>query len=257
MKKIALSLIYTLCVFYILLFSHCKKTSNNKNVVVPIEVETFTEEAEDEISCLYKECGLKGLLDFSVFRHAMAGFKVINPKKDNLITIIDYSLPSTKERFFVIDLLEKNVLFQSLVAHGRNTGANIAKRFSNIPESKQSSLGFFLTAETYMGKHGYSLRLDGLERGINHNARRRAIVMHAASYVSKAFVRKEGRLGRSWGCPALPKHLSKEVINTIKNGSCMFLYAEDRKFKKQSKFLHKPQPECPEEQLGMFMSTPF
>lgn len=174
---------------------------------------------------LYNDCGLNGKLDFKAFETAMEGIKgnkVV--KKNSLLVIIDFRLPSTQERFYVIDLKNKKLLYHTLVAHGKNTGENMAKNFSNESGSKKSSLGLFLTAETYTGKHGYSLKLDGLDKGINDNARERLIVIHGADYVTPEYAKQQGRLGRSWGCPALPPTLTKEIINTIKGGYPLFAY---------------------------------
>jgi len=142
----------------------------------------------------------------------------------NILTLVDFSLSSNENRLWVIDLNKNTILFQSLVAHGRNSGNEFADDFSNIPESHQSSLGLYLTGETYFGKHGYSLRLDGQEKGINSNARDRAIVIHGADYVSENFIKQHGRLGRSFGCPSLPNEVSKEIIDAIKDKSCLFIY---------------------------------
>lgn len=138
--------------------------------------------------------------------------------------MVDFSLSSKENRLWVIDLNKNTILFQSLVAHGRNSGNEFADEFSNKPESHQSSLGLYLTGETYIGKHGYSLRLDGQEKGINSNARDRAIVIHGADYVSENFIKQHGRLGRSFGCPSLPNEVSKEIIDAIKDKSCLFVY---------------------------------
>jgi hypothetical protein len=153
------------------------------------------------------------------------------------LTVIDYSRPSTKPRLWVVDLATRKVLFEELVAHGQGSGDNLATKFSDKPDSHQSSLGLFLTAETYTGKHGYSLRLQGLENGVNSRARERAIVMHAAAYVTAATVNALGRLGRSWGCPALGPDVAKRVIDTIKGGSLLFSYYPDQSWLEGSKFL--------------------
>jgi hypothetical protein len=159
---------------------------------------------------------------------ALSGYEMLVEEKTicrpGLITIIDFSLPSDKERLWVLDLIQGKILFHCLVSHGRNSGELIAKNFSNTPGSNASSPGFYITRNPYVGKHGLSLTLDGLETGINDNARERAIVIHGADYVSEDFVRKYGRLGRSLGCPAVPEELSKEIIETIKGGSCLFIY---------------------------------
>ncbi len=159
-------------------------------------------------------------------------------KKPNILTIIDYSKPSSEKRFFVIDIQKKQLLYTSFVAHGKNSGDNYVTSFSNLPNSLQSSIGFFLTAETYTGENGYSMKLDGLEKGINDNARSREIVIHGADYVSQEYIAKYGRLGRSWGCPSLPREVSKEIIDVISNGSCLFIYGKDENYKKNSTFIN-------------------
>jgi hypothetical protein len=129
-------------------------------------------------------------------------------------------------------------MFNTYVAHGVNSGLEFANRFSNIPSSLQSSLGFYQTWETYTGKHGYSLQLNGLESGINDNASQRAIVIHGAPYVSESFIRSNGYLGRSWGCPAIPEPIVKPLIDRIKNHTCIFIYANDKKYLHQSPILN-------------------
>lgn len=161
------------------------------------------------------------------FKKAMEGYFQLKEKgiiQKDILTIVDYSLSSNENRLWVIDLKENNIIYQALVAHGRNSGNEFAASFSNKSESYKSSLGLFLTGETYYGKHGYSLRLDGLDEGVNSNARERAIVVHGAEYVSEKFIKQNGRLGRSLGCLALSKELTKEIIDTIKNKSCLFVY---------------------------------
>ena len=153
------------------------------------------------------------------------------------LTVIDYSRPSTKPRLWVVDLTTGDVLFEELVAHGQGSGGDLATQFSDDPDSHQSSLGLFLTEETYTGKHGYSLRLQGLEDGVNSRARERAIVVHAAEYVTAATVGTLGRLGRSWGCPALGPNVATRVIDTIKGGSLIFSYYPDKSWLAGSKFL--------------------
>jgi L,D-transpeptidase catalytic domain len=147
--------------------------------------------------------------------------------RDDLLTIVDYSLPSTQPRLWVLDLARGKVLYRELVAHGAGSGDNYATRFSNDLESRQTSLGLFLTGDTYEGGKGYSLKLHGLDRGVNDRAEERKIVMHGAWYVSPEHARRFGRLGRSWGCPALPVEDARAVIDTIKGGSFVFSYAPD------------------------------
>ena len=155
-----------------------------------------------------------------------------------LLTVIDYSLPSNKKRLWVIDLASRSVLFNELVAHGTNSGEIYASSFSNDVGSLQSSLGLFRTDETYFGRHGRSLRLSGLEPGFNDRARERAIVMHAASYVSDDTVATYGQVGRSWGCPALPPSANDRVIDLIQGGSAVFAYYPDRVWLQSSRFLN-------------------
>jgi len=157
--------------------------------------------------------------------------------RPGLLTIIDYSLPSTEPRFWVVDRDRGDVLFHRLVAHGSGSGENLATRFSNREGSHASSLGLFLTEETYTGRNGYSLRLRGLERGINDQARARTIVLHGAWYVTPAFARAHGRLGRSWGCPALNPEIASVVIDRIKGGSLLFVYAPDPDWLDRSSYL--------------------
>jgi hypothetical protein len=156
----------------------------------------------------------------------------------SLLTVIDYSKASIEPRLWVLDLESGKVLFEELVAHGRGSGDNLATRFSNEIDSRQTSLGVFRTADVYVGSNGYSLRLDGLESGVNDRARERAIVIHGAPYVSEATARALGRLGRSWGCPALPLSVARTIIDTIKGGSLVFAYYPDREWLKQSRFLN-------------------
>jgi hypothetical protein len=180
-------------------------------------------------------------LDRAVLSHALdateraraAGLAGGSP----LLTVIDYSRPSTERRLWVFDLERRRLLFEELVAHGKGTGENLAVRFSNDHRSLATSLGLFRTAETYTGANGYSLRLDGLEPGFNDRARERTIVMHGAPYVSEAFARRHGRLGRSWGCPALDRAVARRVIDTIRGGSLVFAYGPDPRWLQVSGFV--------------------
>ena len=165
---------------------------------------------------------------------ATRGGLVQNPET---LTLIDYSKRSTDRRMWVFDLQSGRVLHHELVAHGQGTGGDLATAFSNLPDSHQSSLGLFVTAGTYVGRNGYSLRLDGLEPGFNDRARERAIVMHGAPYVSDDFVRAQGRLGRSWGCPALGDQVARTVIDRIKGGNLVFAYYPDQAWLNESRLL--------------------
>jgi hypothetical protein len=153
------------------------------------------------------------------------------------LTVIDFSRRSTEKRMWVYDLRSRTLLFDELVSHGRGSGQALPTAFSNDAESNRSSLGLYRTGETYIGKHGYSLRLDGLEPGFNDHARQRAIVMHAADYVNAAAARAQGYLGRSLGCPALRPEIAKSVIDAVKGGGLLFAYYPDEHWLKTSKYL--------------------
>lgn len=200
-----------------------------------------------EIFNVYEAIGLHQTgLAFSVFEKALTGF--INIKKENhlnkskeILTVIDFSKLSTEKRMWIIDLKNKSILLNTYVAHGKGSGDNTANKFSNIAESHQSSLGFYITNEIYQGKHGLSLKLDGLDQGINNMARNRAIVIHGAPYVSENFINSHGRLGRSFGCPAVPVELNKTIINLIKDKTCLFISGPANDYK--SVFLNKEKAE--------------
>ena len=177
------------------------------------------------------------------FDYAIKGFNSLRSmgklNNDSIISIIDFSLSSGKKRLFVIDIKNYKVLYNTYVAHGRNSGTEYAKEFSNDPESFKSSLGFYVTQGTYNGEHGFSLHLEGEEKGINDNAYSRAIVMHCAAYVNENYIRSKGYIGRSLGCPALPQKVYKPIINKIKNGTCLFLYSPDAYYLSHSTFLQQ------------------
>jgi hypothetical protein len=157
--------------------------------------------------------------------------------KKPIITVIDYSLPSTTNRLWVLDLEKNQVLYTSLVAHGKHSGENLTTSFSNRVNSHQTSLGLFLTDTTYFGREGYSLRMKGLEKGFNDNAETRAIVMHGAAYVTKYYA-NSGRIGRSWGCPAVEPQLAKHIINTVKNRTLVLAYYPDKTWLNNSRFIN-------------------
>lgn len=187
------------------------------------------------------QLNVKGLSQ-KAFDNAVKGFEYLKAKgkicNNNILSIVDFTKPSSQKRLFIIDLQHRSILFNTYVAHGQNSGKEFANRFSNQPESFESSLGFYLTAGSYFGKNGYSMHLSGLENGINDKADERAIVMHGAPYVSEGFIRSKGYLGRSWGCPAVPQNMNKPIIEKIKNGSCLFIYSEDKKYLNYSKILN-------------------
>lgn len=177
---------------------------------------------------LYVDMQLTDIVNYRAFEQAITGSKTIERPNKDILTLIDFSKPSTEERLYVLDLRHKKLLFSSVVAHGKNSGGNYATSFSNVNGSYQSSLGFYLTEHTYQGKNGYSLILNGLEKGINDRAKERAIVIHGAAYANPSIAASAGRLGRSFGCPALPEALNKPIINTIKNGTLLFIFANEQ-----------------------------
>jgi len=191
---------------------------------------------------LYNMLSLDSLgLSAEAFKEAITGFENLRNAgtvlNSTVLSIVDFSLPSFKKRLFVIDMENGKLLFNTLVAHGRNSGQIYATRFSNRNRSLESSIGFYLTGETYFGQNGYSLRLLGMEQGFNDNAYSRGIVIHPADYVNDEISRIYGRLGRSEGCPAIPSDIHRAVIETIKNGTCLFVYGKDKRYAIRSKLL--------------------
>lgn len=231
--------IATISLFYLLLLSPSMTiTSSGEVAVENTDARLAAENAYREI---YLDAGLEGKLDYGIYRRAVEGISAFNAPGQNILTIIDFTKPSSEERFFVIDLVNRKLLYQTLVAHGRNSGERECTRFSNRPSSLQSSPGFYLTAETYSGRHGYSLRLDGLEEGINDQARARAIVIHSADYVCHEYVEEYGYIGRSWGCPALPLDLNSQIIDLIKEGTCLYIHTNQTFYTSNSVLKNLPE----------------
>jgi len=197
-------------------------------VVNPAEIITVPEPPESYV--MYNEMHLDSLIDFDAFEQAFIGYNKIENKKKEILTLIDFSKPSTEERMYVLDMKNKELLFSSLVAHGKNSGDLYATDFSNKMGSNKSSLGFYITENTYYGGSGYSLILNGLEQGINDRAKQRAIVIHGSKYVEPTRMASIGKIGRSLGCPAIPKSMSKDIINVIKDGSLIYIYADDQEY---------------------------
>ena len=171
------------------------------------------------------ECGLTR----DIFELALKGLSKLDTagklQNRDIVSIADYSQSSNKKRFYVIDLKNRKLLFNTYVAHGRNTGDEFASSFSNVVGSYKSSLGFYVTEHSIIGSHtGFSLMIDGVEKGFNDNAVKREIIIHAADYATESFIKKYGRLGRSFGCPVLPPDVNKQIIETIEGGSCLFIY---------------------------------
>jgi L,D-transpeptidase catalytic domain len=193
-----------------------------------------------KINYSFLNVSLQGLSQ-QAFEYAMNGFAYLKSKgklqNNSIVSIIDFSRPSNQKRLFVIDVEQNKLLFNTYVAHGINSGTSVAEKFSNVPNSNKSSLGFYETTQTYFGKNGYSLHLNGLEDGINNNANKRDIVFHGADYVSQSLINAQGYIGRSQGCPALPTKMCKPIIDKIRNGSCVFIYAGDKNYLVNSKIL--------------------
>ncbi|SDX37870.1 L,D-transpeptidase catalytic domain [Hydrobacter penzbergensis] len=207
-----------------------------------VPVIQFTANEGDARLSLYEKLALDSLgLSHEAFEYALKGHDQLQSdgkiEKDNLLSIIDFSLPSGKKRLFVIDLESEELLFNTYVAHGRNSGKDIATKFSNKPNSFKSSLGFYVTGDTYTGKHGYSMRLNGEESGINDRAEGRGIVMHSAAYANENSIEERGFIGRSLGCPAIPKNVHRQIIETICHGSCLFMYSPDAYYLSHSKLI--------------------
>lgn len=199
-------------------------------------------------------------LSFEAFHAAMYGYlNLLEAGKissNALLSVCDFTLSSNKKRFWVIDIKHKKILYHTLVAHGMGTGEEFATKFSNIHDSHQSSLGFYITAETYEGNNGYSLKLQGIDGVFNNNAYDRAIVIHGADYVSEQFARDNQRLGRSHGCPALPQDIAPKIIDKIKEGHCLFIYHSDKNYLKKSVWLNQSIKHLPEEADKMDLLIP-
>lgn len=198
--------------------------------------------AKKQITSLLKAPGLIREINPEALDLALQGYYNLKSqgliRKEGILTLIDFDKPSDSERLYVIDVDKGVVLHSSLVAHGKGSGETMATRFSNIPGSNESSLGFYLTDTTYDGRNGYSLVLKGLDPGINDRAEERSIVIHGANYVSWDYIRRNGRLGRSQGCPALSFEESQQIIDMIKDGSCLFIYHKEKDFASRSGVLN-------------------
>ncbi|MDH3322419.1 MAG: murein L,D-transpeptidase catalytic domain family protein [Flavobacteriaceae bacterium] len=225
-----------LLILFVAIFSFTNISWDSKNISKTSNIETFNSYSQS----LYKELNTPEL-NFDVFELALKGYIQLHQSNDlknaDFLTIIDMSKSSSKERLFIVDIKNKKVAHKSVVAHGKNSGMEFAQRFSNKISSYKTSLGFYKTAETYIGKHGLSLRLDGLESS-NNNARKRAIVIHAADYVSDDFIKNNGRLGRSLGCPSIPKKDFKQIIQKIKEESILFIYHPNQEYLNASKLVN-------------------
>lgn len=218
-------------------------TGSEKRTTSSISPKAASPSAASSISAspllaLYDELGLATSgLSRDVYALALRGMQHM-PNVRPLLSIVDMSQPSSHKRLYIIDLAKRRLLFNTYVAHGRNSGALVASRFSNTGSSFQSSLGFYRTLGLYQGKHGLSMQLKGLEHGFNDNAFSRAIVMHGADYVCEDVIRRTGRLGRSQGCPAVSNGECSSIVRTISGGSCLFIYSPNPAYLKRSSFLN-------------------
>jgi hypothetical protein len=201
-------------------------TSSAPPVSVPLSTELTS---EMEAISLYDSMHLRRAgLTKKAFLYAWKGYKRLLQKRrlrnDDVLSICDFSQSSRRKRLYIIDVENKKLLLNTYVAHGRNSGAEYARSFSNNPESHKSSLGFYITRNSYYGEHGLALKIEGMERGINDKADERNIVIHGSEYVGAGYLRSNRFNGRSFGCPAVPEKDTKKIIHTIKGGSCLFIY---------------------------------
>ncbi len=218
--------------------------SNKAETASELSVEIKTEKTfKEKVADLYETFSLNNatMPNLPVFEKAMNGYskldeagKVSNP----LLTIVDFDLSSKKKRMWILNMDTQQVIFNTFVAHGKNTGVEFAKNFSNTVNSHQSSLGFYVTGETYYGKNGLSLFIDGMEKGFNSNARKRYVVIHGADYAEPEFINRVGRLGRSYGCPAVPNKIAKNLINTIKGKSVVYIHKNNKNYQSKSEYLN-------------------
>ena len=212
----------------------------NENIQKPVEEKP--QKIVLDVKSVYDSLNIKNKIDYSIFQKAYLGYVQITNKNPGVLIIIDYSKPSNEERFYVLDLNKKKLVYSTRVAHSKNSGLEIPLQFSDDPNSYQSSLGFFVTLGEYNGAYGYSLRLKGLEENINANAEDRAIVIHGGDIVEDEYIKKFGFAGRSLGCPVLPHSLTREIIDFIKHGRVLFIYGNDEEYVDNSAYLSKLAP---------------
>ena len=208
-----------------------------ENIQQPVEQKT--QKIVVDVKSVYDSLNIKNKIDYSIFQKAYLGYVQISHKNPGVLIIIDYTKPSNEERFYVLDLNKKKLVYSTRVAHSKNSGLEIPLEFSDDPNSYQSSLGFFVTLGEYNGAYGYSLRLKGLEENINANAEDRAIVIHGGDIVEDEYIKKFGFAGRSLGCPVLPNSLTREIIDFIKHGRVLFIYGNDEEYIDESTYLSK------------------
>lgn len=221
-----------------------KTTSSIKATVISYPfIADSTFGIDDAAAELYTTINLQELgLSKEAFDYAWRGYQYLLAKnkisRSNYLTVCDFSQSSKQKRLYIIDVVNNKLITHTYVAHGKNSGGEYATSFSNQPESLQSSLGFYITSNTYIGEHGLSLRINGVDPGYNDKALERSIVIHGAAYVDGARVKAGMYMGRSWGCPAVPEKESTNIITTIKNGTCLFIYYPSKSYLLRSKILN-------------------
>jgi hypothetical protein len=237
LKRLFQPALFCLFLFSAINISWLPKT--NPEPVIAAEVATTT---EAEAASLYQSMGLeeKGLSE-KAFACAYKGFRYLQQRQqisEPYLTICDFSQSSNNKRLYIVDMENNTLVLNTYVAHGRNSGAEFATRFSNKNSSLQSSLGFYITQNTYFGEHGLSLKIAGVEPGYNSNAMQRAVVVHGADYIGESWLHHSDYMGRSFGCPAVPARESARIINTIKDGTCLFIYHPSASYLKGSRILN-------------------
>jgi len=248
-KSITYSLLSVLVLSPVFMTGTSKKTDPPAEKIIlyiPKDVVRYTANPElmpEEAAIVYNSMQLKKLgLAKKAFACAWKGYTSLvetgKLAKDGILSICDFSQSSRRKRLYVLDINNQKLLVNTYVAHGRKSGGEYAKSFSNSPESHKSSLGFYVTRNTYFGEHGLALKIQGLERGFNDKADARNIVIHGSRYVGKQFISNNKFNGRSFGCPALPAKEASTVIHQIKNGSCLFIYHPTKNYISQSRLLN-------------------
>ena len=235
MKKVFLSFCLLLLINNI--YAEEKLVTENKTENIQVTVEEKPQKIVVDVRAVYDSLNIKNKIDYSIFQKAYLGYVQIQNKNPGVLIIIDYTKPSNEERFYVLDLNKKKLVYSTRVAHSKNSGLEIPLEFSDDPNSYQSSLGFFVTLGEYNGAYGYSLRLKGLEENVNANAEDRAIVIHGGDIVEDEYIKKFGFAGRSLGCPVLPYSLTRQIIDFIKHGRVLFIYGNDEQYIDDSLYL--------------------
>ena len=235
MKKVFLFF----CLLLLITNSYAEENlvTENKTENIQVAVEEKPQKIIVDVKSVYDSLNIKDKIDYSIFQKAYLGYVQIQNKNPGVLIIIDYTKPSNEERFYVLDLNKKKLVYSTRVPHSKNSGLEIPLEFSDDPNSYQSSLGFFVTLGEYNGAYGYSLRLKGLEENVNANAEDRAIVIHGGDIVEDEYIKKFGFAGRSLGCPVLPYSLTRQIIDFIKHGRVLFIYGNDEQYIDDSLYL--------------------